>query len=183
MAYKDPKKAKEYYKQYNFKRKDKQKEYNKNNYINNKEEINKRNNEYYLKNKEEIKKKHKKWRLNNKDKVRKQKKEKRKTNPTYRLINNLRRRILFALKSNSKSSNTMALLGTNNLEFIWKHLESTFKQGMTKENHGKIWHIDHIIPCSSFDMSDSEQQRKCFHYTNLQALFVHENLSKGAKIL
>jgi len=53
---------------------------------------------------------------------------------------------------------------------------------MTKENHGK-WHIDHIIPCALFDLSDSKQQAKCFHYTNLQPLWAHENLSKGAKIL
>ena len=183
MAYKDPEKAKEYYKQYNFKRKDKQKEYHKNNYINNKEEINKRNNEYYLKNKEKIKKKHKKWRLNNKDKIRKQKKEKRKTNPTYRLINNLRRRTLFALEGKCKSANTKVLLGIPNIEFLWKHLESTFKKGMTKDNHGSIWQVDHKIPCAAFDLNDLNQQRQCFHYTNLQALFVHENLAKGSKIL
>jgi hypothetical protein len=54
---------------------------------------------------------------------------------------------------------------------------------MTKENHGKVWHMDHILPCVSFDLSNINQQKKCFHYTNLQALFVHENLSKGSKII
>jgi hypothetical protein len=46
-----------------------------------------------------------------------------------------------------------------------------------------VWHIDHIIPCVSFDLSKPKEQAKCFHYSNLQALWKHENLSKGAKIL
>jgi hypothetical protein len=62
-------------------------------------------------------------------------------------------------------------------------LQSKFKEVITWENHGKYaGHIDHIIPCASFDLTDPEQQKKCFHYTNLQPLWAHENLSKGAKI-
>jgi hypothetical protein len=38
---------------------------------------------------------------------------------------------------------------------------------MTKENHG-LWHVDHIRPCISFNLTDPEQQAICFHYTNLQ---------------
>jgi hypothetical protein len=45
------------------------------------------------------------------------------------------------------------------------------------------WHVDHIIPCSSFDLTDSEQQKKCFHYTNLQPLWAIDNLKKSNKIL
>lgn len=183
MAYKDPEKAKQYYKEYNFKRKDKQKEYSQQYYIINKERMDKRNREWYLNNKEEKLKKNKKWNLINKDRIRKYRKEKRNKNPSDRLIINLRRRTLLALKGKCKSANTMVLLGINDLEFLWKHLEKSFKPGMTRENHGKVWHVDHIIPCASFDLMDPDQQKKCFHYSNLQALFVHENLSKGSKIL
>jgi hypothetical protein len=53
---------------------------------------------------------------------------------------------------------------------------------MTWENHGRYgWHIDHIRPCASFDLADPEQQRKCFHYTNLQPLWASENMRKGDK--
>ena len=41
---------------------------------------------------------------------------------------------------------------------------------------------DHIRPCASFDLTDPEQQRACFHYTNLQPLWAFDNLSKGAKV-
>jgi hypothetical protein len=60
------------------------------------------------------------------------------------------------------------------------YLESHFKTGMTWENHGKFgWHIDHIIPCASFDLTDLEQQKKCFHYTNFQPLWWRENILKS----
>jgi|688.fasta_scaffold553745_2 hypothetical protein len=101
-------------------------------------------------------------------------------NPSEKIANLIRRRIILALKGNSKSNSSLKLTGAINWEFVWKHLESTFKPGMTKENHG-LWHIDHIRPCASFDLSKPEEQLKCFHYTNLQALWAHENLSKGSK--
>ena len=59
-----------------------------------------------------------------------------------------------------------------------KHIEKQFKEGMTWKNQGK-WHIDHIKPCCKFNLLDKEEQKKCFHYTNLQPLWSQENLSKG----
>ena len=51
--------------------------------------------------------------------------------------------------------------------------------------HG--WHIDHIIPvkyfAKNFDFTDIEVQKKCWHYTNLQPLWAHENLKKKDKII
>ena len=52
---------------------------------------------------------------------------------------------------------------------------------MTRDNYG-MWHVDHIIPCASFDFSDPKQQELCFHYTNLQPLWAEDNLKKGAKL-
>ena len=77
----------------------------------------------------------------------------------------------------AKSDKTKALLGCDGT-FLKKYLESKKVKGKDYTNA----HIDHIIPCSSFDMSDEEQQRKCFHYTNLQLLPAHENLIKSNHI-
>jgi hypothetical protein len=52
---------------------------------------------------------------------------------------------------------------------------------MSWNNHGSYWEIDHIKPCSSFDLTDIEQQKQCFHYTNLQPLTIYENRSKYNK--
>jgi hypothetical protein len=73
----------------------------------------------------------------------------------------------------------MRLLGCD-VSQLWEHLESMFQEGMTKENYGK-WHVDHIKPCASFDMYDPEQQKQCFHYSNLQPLWAEDNLIKGIR--
>ena len=49
---------------------------------------------------------------------------------------------------------------------------------MTRENHGEC-HYDHMRPCASFDLTDPEQQKQCFHYTNLQPLWAKDNPSKS----
>ena len=99
--------------------------------------------------------------------------------PDYRLTCQIRKRTLKALKNNSKSDSTVGLLGCS-IQYAKKHLESQFADGMNWDNHGVHgWHIDHIRPCDSFDLSDPEQQRQCFHYTNLQPLWAVENESKG----
>ena len=62
-----------------------------------------------------------------------------------------------------------------------KHLQNQFKPGMTRDNYG-LWHVDHIIPCASFDLTKLSEQEKCFHYTNLQPLWAIDNIKKGAKL-
>lgn len=111
--------------------------------------------------------------------IRKWKAEKYKNDIQYKLSKLLRDRLYHALASNIKSSPTMELLGCST-EQLKIHLESQFKDGMSWNNWSfKGWHIDHIRPCSSFDLSDPAQQRECFHYTNLQPLWAMDNLKKS----
>ena len=81
----------------------------------------------------------------------------------------------------SKASRTHDTIGCTVTE-LRQHLETQFIDGMTWQNYGKHgWHVDHIRPCASFDLKDPEQQRQCFHYTNLQPLWAVDNIRKGAK--
>jgi hypothetical protein len=77
-----------------------------------------------------------------------------------------------------KSIKTVDLLGCSIPE-LRKHLESKFATGMTWDNR-REWHIDHIRPCVSFNLTDPVQQKQCFHYTNLQPLWRGDNIRKGA---
>lgn len=104
------------------------------------------------------------------------------TDPGFRALYAARRRIRAALKGQDKSARTLALLGIDGAGFM-QYLESKFKKGMTRDNYGKVWHVDHIIPLALFDLSKPAEQRVAFHFTNCQPLFAEENLKKGAKIL
>lgn len=113
----------------------------------------------------------------------KYKTERMKRDSTFKIIHRLRTRILLVLHGKKKAESSMNLLGCT-AEHLKKHLEEQFKDDMSWENYGiRGWHIDHIKPCASFDLSIIEEQKECFHYTNLQPLWWHENLAKSDKII
>ena len=126
------------------------------------------NREYYVKNRQKI--------INYNITYRK---EKRRNDIHIRLKDRLSKRIWDAVKQNRKSKKSMQLLGCTIPE-LKKHLQKQFKPGMTWNNYGK-WHIDHIKPCCSFDLSKPEEQAICFNYNNLQPLWAKENFHKNGK--
>jgi len=148
---------------------------------------------------ERISEYHRRYRELNKEKILKRKKEygkeyrnvKKKEiynyNREYRKKNRfkriLRKRVWAAFKESSwtKSENTENLLGCS-FEFAKEYIENQFKDGMSWDNHGIMgWHIDHIIPLSS--AKTKEEMINLCHISNLQPLWWHENLSKGADII
>jgi hypothetical protein len=94
----------------------------------------------------------------------------------------LRARVRGALKGYRKACSTPELLGCS-IEVCRKHLEDQFEAGMNWENHDnnrsyREWYIDYRRPCASFDLEFEEQQRMCFHYTNLQPMWGPQSSSK-----
>jgi len=107
-------------------------------------------------------------------------KEKRNTDIKYKIKENLRHRLYMAAK-NSKKESAIILIGCTIPE-LWEHLKKQFIKEpvqMTKENHGTVWHIDHIIPCNAFDLNDENEQRRCFHFKNLQPMYPKDNIIKS----
>jgi hypothetical protein len=101
-------------------------------------------------------------------------------NPSFRMLCNLRRRTNHAIKNKSgkKAKKTMELIGCSVQFLIW-HIESLFDSSMSWDNYGTYWHIDHIVPCSSFDLTSEEHQKICFHWTNLRPLEARANIIKS----
>lgn len=159
--------------------------------------------EYYVKNREEKIKKSKEYQSKNysklleyqnnyrkeRDKVkraqymREYQIKRRNIDIQYKLTTILRNRVYRAVRGMVKGGSAIADLGCT-VEFLKSHLESKWLAGMSWENWTTDgWHIDHIIPLDSFDLTNPEQFKKACHYTNLQPLWAPDNLSKSNKVL
>lgn len=96
----------------------------------------------------------------------------------FRLRAILRSRVSYLKRSGSHIKD----LGCS-VSFLKSYLEQKFKPGMTWENWGRLgWHIDHIRPLASFDLTYRDQFLQACHYTNLQPLWASENIAKGGKV-
>ena len=118
--------------------------------------------------------------------ISKQETEKIKLDSNFKIIKLLRNRIKQSIKRNSKSLHTKELIGCT-INTLKEHLQQTTIQNGHKDFNinnysGKEYHIDHIIPCSVFNLSCSYHQKLCFHYNNLQILDAKTNMIKGDKL-
>ena len=177
----DTKNRKEYRKEYNLNNQENIKDYILLYYKKNKDKINKYNQNYYKENinlfKDYSKRKSKESiRLQNKKQTengykKNWSKKQYKDNPKYKISQILRIRFLDALKNkNNKFKSVVKLLGCTIKEFKL-YIESLFLPEMKWDNWGEIWELDHILPCSKFDLAKPEEQEKCFHFLNHQPLF------------
>lgn len=99
--------------------------------------------------------------------------------PSARLRKTLMNRIWSAMKGQRVNGvGSFSLVGCP-VGFLRSYIEGKFERGMTWENYGE-WHVDHIRPCASFDLSDKEQVLQCFNWRNLQPMWASENCSKGS---
>ena len=106
--------------------------------------------------------------------------ERRRSDPMLRLKDAIRGSIRAYLGSKkTRRGSTFEIVGCTP-DFLRGHLEKQFKDGMTWENYGPYWHVDHRIPLASGN--SPEEIMGLSHWTNLQPLTAFENISKGAKI-
>lgn len=131
--------------------------------------------EYYVANREE--KRRNALKPENKARRQSARKLRFEKNPVARLLHNYRMRVYHAVVGAKKLSRSLLLVGCS-IGQLKKYLEDRFSPGMSWENYGE-WHVDHVKPCASFDFVDPEQQKKCFHFSNLQPLWASDNLRKG----
>jgi hypothetical protein len=125
---------------------------------------------YYLSHKEQAKQSNLRWKRNNLQ---------------AHLARSLRARLRKGLKAKNynKVSSAVKELGCS-IDDLKKYLESLFQPGMTWKNWSYYgWHIDHIRPLATFDLSNPLELKKACHYTNLQPLWWLKNISKGNKVL
>ena len=104
-----------------------------------------------------------------------------KNDPQFKLHARLNTRISDALKRQGvvKASKTVDLIDAEIVHFK-AYLAANWAEGMSWENYGRDgWHVDHVRPCASFDLTDEEQQLVCFNWRNLRPMWAAENISKS----
>jgi len=150
------------------------------------EKIKASNREWALNNPEKSRASTEAWRLHNRPRVRDLGRAREAyrclNDPAFKLKKRLRKRINEALRGAVKSRAAVELVGCSWPD-LRAYLEKQFRPGMSWKNYGPEWHVDHIHPCCKFDLTIPEQQKRCFHFSNLQPLFKLENLRKGGRFV
>ncbi len=160
-------------------------------YRNNKESSRLRNKKYHQLHRNELLIYNKKYYIKNKDSfLAYNRKRYQLTKDNYKI--KIRRnigsliRIKLKLRLKNKKSKSINNILPWTIDELIKHLEKLFKPGMSWKNYGFYgWHIDHIIPDSSFHYTsvEDEEFQKCWALENLQPMWAEENLKKGNKII
>jgi len=163
----------------------------------NKQRVKQRNKEYREANKQRVKQRAKEYREANKERLKEYRevnkervnqyakeyqKQRRATDPCFKLALTIRKHLYRSIKGGAvKEYSSVLYLGCT-IEQLKLHLESQFQPGMTWDNWSATgWHIDHVRPLASFDLTDPEQLKQACHYSNLQPLRAEDNLTKGAR--
>lgn len=149
-------------------------------YEKNKSEILRRNKAYRDKNREKLSKGWLRWAKENPEKLRYIQKR-YEAKPRYKMARFMRNSLYRILMGDSKNSASSSILGYSASE-LRLHIEKQFMAGMSWENYGDVWHIDHIIPVSKL-LSDGEDSPKAINcLSNLRPIYAKENLRKGSKV-
>lgn len=167
-------------KEYKKENKEKLAEDNKKYYEKNKKIISEYYKNHYIQNKDTYSENNRKWRDENKEVINQKANDRFANNPIAKLKKVCRTRIYNVLKGKSNDA-TLKLIDCQP-EFLLSWLQYNFKDSMNFENHGSFWHIDHVIPCSLFNLAENEEIDHCFRWTNLQPLEGSKNTSKQNKL-
>jgi hypothetical protein len=108
--------------------------------------------------------------------------------PIFRLKMRMSSRLRISLTAKrvaGKAGRSWLALVDYTLEDLRKHLERQFRKGMTWENYGRVWHVDHVVPLKAFAITgtDCPEFRAAWALPNLQPLWAADNLRKNAKRL
>jgi hypothetical protein len=101
--------------------------------------------------------------------------------PAEKFKRYIRTRIYNCLRYKNKTKHAIDYLGCSSEEYFkWIF---NYNNDYDLENHGKEWHIDHVIPISKFDLTNESQQLLAFNWRNTMPLASKENLAKNNKII
>lgn len=113
--------------------------------------------------------------------VRDSDRERYQNDPQYRIKKVLRTRLYKTIKGTKSSKQLLQYIGIPLADYK-QWIEFQWQNDWSWQNYGKVWEIDHVMPCDSFDLTQEEEKHKCFHWSNTRPLSCSENLAKSASI-
>lgn len=135
--------------------------------------------EWYDNNAEKFKRICAKWYQDNKQRIYDRYNERYHTDLNFKIRRVCKDRLAAAIKKNQRS--TLDFLGCN-IDHLTNWFAFNYDENMNDDNHGTYWHIDHVIPISTFDLNDETQRRICFSWYNLSPLEAKNNMTKNNRI-
>ena len=120
-----------------------------------------------------------KKRENNREKFNNYLRQRKASDFNFKITCNLRNRTRDAFKSQKvkKNNKTFELLGCSH-NFFKSWIEIQLIGNMSIDNYGSVWHIDHTLPCSYFNLLNENEMRKSFNWVNLRPMYASKNISK-----
>lgn len=99
--------------------------------------------------------------------------------PWLKMLKSQRRRINEVMRDARlrKKSRTFEMLGYTP-EQLKSHIESQFVFGMTWDNYGSEWHVDHIKPVTWFNVKNEQDLAKIWDLSNLMPRWATNSISE-----
>jgi len=81
----------------------------------------------------------------------------------------------------SGESNIWKYVGAD-VAYVREWINERMVEGMTWNNYGTVWHIDHIVPLRMFDVTNEDELKICWHYKNLMPLLRRDGQNKEGNV-
>jgi hypothetical protein len=149
-----------------------------------KQEISEYNKNYKKEKKQEISEYNKQYFINNSTAIKIRRhgytKDYHLRNPQAKLHHNMRTRMTKILRNQRSNYSSRKLLGCDTQMFQdWLEFQFQFNPGYTLDNYGSMWHMDHCVPCSKFNITLDNDIKRCFHWSNIKPMDPEKNNEKN----
>lgn len=94
-----------------------------------------------------------------------------------RLAANLRHRMYMALRNNQRAGSAVEDLGCS-IQAFKLYIEHQFEEGMTWNNYGEAWELDHVLQIHQFDLTNRSEYLEACNWLNIRPMYVIENRSR-----
>jgi hypothetical protein len=110
--------------------------------------------------------------------------KRRKLDPAYALMNAIACSASHLLSGERQTSPTFVeRTGFESEAHFVHHMRKNLPSGVSMEDYGEKWEVEHAIPQEAYDFSDPEDMKRCWSPDNVRGLKREDNMAKGVLVL